>query len=463
MARALERSALGRSECILVALSGGPDSVALLHVLRELRPRFGYELVAAHLNHRLRGAESDRDEAFARALCSALGIELIVGHPSGLDSGTHNLEERGRKARYEFLAEAAKRLGASRIATAHHADDQAETVMLRLLRGSGATGLAAIAESGSSTSAGTLIIRPMLHVWREEIVAWLDARGASFVTDSSNANRGFLRNRLRHELLPMLERGFAPGLRRRLAALAGELRELDDFVSVAARAELDRRVHGGALDLDGFSGLHPALASVLVRAFVAERIGGLRGFSRRHLDALRRLCGAGSSSATLDLPGDWWAERRDMHLSLERGARDRRYRQRATDPFAVALAREGATAVPQAQFVFDSVLIPADATGLPANLFEACFDADQTKPNLIVRNFMRGDRISPLGMTGRRKLHDIFIDHKLARARRGTFPVVALGEEIAWLPGMVRGRIALITPDTSRILRLRARQTTKRA
>jgi tRNA(Ile)-lysidine synthase len=457
VARALERLAICRSESIVIALSGGPDSVALLHALRELQPRFGYRLAAAHLNHGMRGAESDRDEAFVRDLCATLGAELIVEHARDLNSSSGgNLEERAREARYEFLARAAKRIGASRIATAHHADDQAETVMLRLLRGTGVSGLAAIPESSISTRDGTAIIRPMLSVWREEILAWLEARGAHFVIDSSNASYGFLRNRLRRELLPAVERGFAPGLRRRLAALAGEVRELDDFVAQAARAELDRCVRNGVLELECFTRLHPALASAVIRAFVTSRTGNLRGFSRRHLDALRQLCLARSPSATLDLPRGWCAERRGARLGLEHPAGGRRRRESAAEEFAVVLAREGVTVVPQAQFVFDSTMIPADSAALPADLFEACFDADQTKPGLVVRNFIRGDRIAPLGMKGRRKLHDIFIDHKLPHARRSTFPVVTLNGEIAWLPGMARARIALIKPETGRVLRLRA-------
>lgn len=166
-AQALERAGFRRStasaqsesagETILLALSGGPDSVALLHALRDLAPRFGYRVAAAHLNHRLRGAESDRDESFVRELCSTLGVELVVeqannldldaAHDLALDPAAPNLEERSRELRYAFLAAVATRLGAAHIATAHHADDQAETVMLRLLRGAGAAGLGAMAET----------------------------------------------------------------------------------------------------------------------------------------------------------------------------------------------------------------------------------------------------------------------------------------------------------------------------
>jgi tRNA(Ile)-lysidine synthase len=474
IARALERAGLRRSkasasestgELILLALSGGPDSVALLHALRELAPRFGYRLAAAHLNHRLRAAESDRDESFVRELCAALGVELIVEQTNDPYPAARNLEERARQVRYAFLADAATQLGGSFIATAHHADDQAETVMLRLLRGAGAAGLGAMAETTTLAPAGVTILRPMLSARRSEILRYLDSIGASFVSDSSNAYQGFLRNRVRSELLPALERDYAPGLRRRLAALAREMLELHDYVARAAQTELGLRmresVPGGPLDffdLNGFAGLHPALAAALLREFVAAQIGSLRHLTRRHIDDLRQLCLGESPSAALNLPGGWRAERRYAGLALERHpeARESRRFASAADGFAVILARKGVTKVPQARFVFHSSVMPADAAPMPLGLFEACFDAEHATAGLVVRNFAPGDRVSPLGMEGSRKVQDIFVDRKLVRPRRRTFPVVTLEGQIAWIPGMVRGRVALVTEETANVICLRA-------
>jgi tRNA(Ile)-lysidine synthase len=499
IALALERAGFGRNrsskssesseslaDSILLALSGGPDSVALLHALRELAPRFGYRLAAAHLNHRLRGAESDRDEMFVRDLCATLGVELVVEQADdrpasgpALSPAAPNLEERAREVRYGFLAAAAARLGASHIATAHHADDQAETVMLRLLRGAGVAGLGAMAEAVARGPGGVAIVRPMLHVRRDEVLHYLDSIGARFVIDGSNGDRGFLRNRVRAELLPALERDFAPGLRRRLSALAREMRDLDDYVSRAARVELGLRLVEHApgagpdcfdLNLDGFARLHPALAAALLREFLARRIGSLRRFTRRHIDSLRRLCAGESPSATLDLPGGWRAERRYTALALERRSADatggRRFASRDgldTVDFELPLAPEGITKVPQAGFVFHSTVMPADAAPMPVGLYEACFDADHAGSGLVVRNFARGDRVFPLGMEGSRKVHDIFVDRKLARSLRRTFPVVTLEGQVAWIPGMVRARVALIGSETVRVFRLRACDVDARA
>ena len=244
---ALLRVGVRPGSSLLIGLSGGADSVALTAVLVELRERLRLRITAAHLNHRIRAAESDRDEAFVRAMCARLGIELIVERADGLAT-VANLEERARDARREFLLRVADQVQADFVALGHHRDDQAETVLMRLMRGAGAAGMAAMAERGPGR-----LIRPMLSVSRAEIREYLDTRAIPFVEDSSNASHDILRNRIRAELLPMLEREYAPGFGARLAKLAGEMRSLDELVSAIAARELDAmRIGGDALDVSGF-------------------------------------------------------------------------------------------------------------------------------------------------------------------------------------------------------------------
>jgi len=188
IASALATNGVASGDRILVALSGGADSVALLHALARLD---GYRLTAAHFNHGLRGPESDRDEQFVRELCQRLKLDLIVERTDRLH-GSANLEERARDLRHEFLNRAADHSDARSIAIAHHADDQAETVMMRLLRGAGAAGLAAMSPAGPGR-----IVRPMLALHRGQILVYLAAIGAPYVADSSNLSPAFLRNRIR--------------------------------------------------------------------------------------------------------------------------------------------------------------------------------------------------------------------------------------------------------------------------
>jgi tRNA(Ile)-lysidine synthase len=447
---ALARVPIRKDELILLALSGGADSVALTHALRTVAHSLGFRLAAAHLNHRLRGTESDRDERFVREVCLRLGLELVVERADGLGPDTPNLEERARELRHSFLNRTADRLGASHIALAHHADDQAETVLMRLLRGAGIAGLGAMAEAGPGR-----LIRPLLAVSRAALLAYLDAIGAPFVTDSTNLSTTPQRNRVRNELLPMLEREYAPGLRDRLAVLSSELRSAHDFLTSIARDELKARLEvGGALDVGGFDKLHPALAAMLIREFVRDHIGNLRRIERAHVEAMRRLCIEGPPNGASKLPGGWQMRREYQRVFVEHA------RRRAASAFAVELARDGETLVADACFAFRASTFEArPGISMPACLSEALFDADRIDRRLVVRNFVRGDRIRPLGMEGERKLTDVFIDKKLPRERRANWPLVVSGDEIIWIPALVRSGEALVTPATRTILRVKAKQT----
>ncbi len=431
---------------ILVALSGGADSVALLHALATLRRKFHFALAAAHLNHRLRAAESDRDEAFVRELCARIGVELIVERARGLKPTDGNLEARARTARQRFLARAAARVGADYIALAHQADDQAETVMLRLLRGAGVTGLGAMAE----VSAGS-VIRPLLEVRRYAILAYLDAIGARFVEDSTNASLKFDRNRVRHRLMPLLEREFAPGLSGRLVELAAEMRRVDDLLRVLAEdVFVECRGSDGSLSLDRFNCLHPAVAAATLRRYLAATVGDLMGLRRSHIDSLLRLCLKGPANGQIVLRDSWLARRRYGKLFVVRGEKT----GEGAVAFEVPLAVEGVTVVPEAQVVFESKLMPRAQAPMPQDAFEAVFDAQGIRAGLSVRNFNRGDRIAPLGVPGSRKLKDVFIDNKIPPRQRGRFPVVSLEGRVAWLPGLVRSNVALVTEHTAEVVRL---------
>ncbi|HVN27648.1 MAG TPA: tRNA lysidine(34) synthetase TilS [Candidatus Binataceae bacterium] len=441
-AAALKRIGVTRDVTILVALSGGADSVAMFHALRALRERFGYRIVAAHLNHAIRGDESDRDAAFVRELCARCGIDLIVERAQGLSAEMPNLEERAREARHAFLNAAADRVGAHFISLAHQADDQAETVLMRMLRGAGVAGLAAMGERGPGR-----IIRPMLSVTRAEVLTYLECIGEGFVNDSSNQSSAILRNRVRGDLMPMLEAQYAPGLRGRLVRLAAEMRAVDDFLLEAAHRELEASASEDGLDLSRFPQLHPALQAEVIRQFIRRASGSLRRIERGHIEAVRRLCLDGPPNGEVDLPG--LRLRRAYHL-LTVGDDEAR-----PAAFVIRLS-EGRTEVPTIKVAFEMMTLPRAEAPAPANRFEALFDASQATGKLTVRNFRSGDRIAPLGMTGHRKVQDIFVDRKVAVAKRGSYPIVELDHEIAWLPGLLRGRVGLVTEASQNVMLIRA-------
>ncbi len=448
---ALGRASVQRGSSLLIGLSGGADSVALTYALIELRQRLELKISAAHLNHRIRGDESDRDEEFVRAMCARLGIELIVERAEVLGAliAAANLEERAREVRLAFLGRAADRVGADFVALGHHRDDQAETVLMRLMRGAGAAGMAAMAERGPGR-----LIRPMLSISRAEIREYLDARAIPFVEDSSNSSRDILRNRIRADLLPLLERDYAPGLGGRLAEVAGEMRALDELVVAIAVRELDAMRSGrGALDVSGFGAVNRAVQGAVIRLFIAERMGTLRRIARAHIEAIRELIVAGGPSDSIDLPGGWHAARQYNLFRLTN------MRERIADSakFSVVIVPDEITIVKEAGFKFAASTISAADASMPESLSIAMFDAAKIADGqLLARSFMRGDRMHPMGMRGTRKVHDVFVDRKIARARRNRFPVVTVGGEIAWIPGLARADCALVSNATETILRVEA-------
>ena len=452
--RSLARAGVRPDAAILVALSGGPDSVALLHSFTALRESLGLRIAAAHLNHTLRGSESDRDEGFCRDLCKQLNVELTVERARGLRPAMPNLEEKARDLRRQFLDRVAAETGADYIALAHHADDQAETVLMRLLRGAGVAGLAAMAEAGPGR-----IIRPLLSLTRRDILDYLDAIGATYVTDSSNASTVILRNRIRHDLLPSLERDYAPGVSQRLAALAEEMQAVDSFLTQAAARELASIAHpDGQLDISRFAHLDPALRVPLLRLHLAAQLGSLRRLMREHLSALVALCLAGPVNGEVSLPGRWRALREYDRLRFVSTAR-------AIHPgFSVPIAFEGTTAIPSAGISFEARVRAAADVAMPATHEEALFDVRAIAScGLTARNFEAGDRIRPLGLGGSRKVKDVFIDRKLPLRKRVAFPVITMGSEIVWLPGLLRGDGALITRASETVLHVRAVPSTMRS
>ncbi|MDX1945305.1 MAG: tRNA lysidine(34) synthetase TilS [Pirellulaceae bacterium] len=243
-----------RDVTVLVAVSGGADSVALLRGLARLREPGEGRLIVAHCNHGLRGADSDGDQALVEELAASLGIECVVGERRLEVTGGHageGLESLARQARYDFLAQAADRAGARYVATAHTADDQAETILLQVLRGTGLAGLAGIPRVRRLTG-GASLVRPLLEVTRAEVLAWLAELGQYHREDASNARVDFTRNRIRHELLPQLERDYNPQIRTALRRLASIAEEAESYLNAQADELLGRvaRPIAGGVELD---------------------------------------------------------------------------------------------------------------------------------------------------------------------------------------------------------------------
>lgn len=279
---------------VLVACSGGADSVALLHLLRGMD---GVDVVCAHFNHCLRGAESDRDEAFVRGLCAEWDVAFYAGRgdvAGFAGKARRGTEEAARALRYRFLRETAKKTGCARVATAHTADDNAETVLLNLVRGAGTRGLAGIPPVRGSEAAGVKIIRPLLDATRTEIEEYLLENGLSHVEDSSNEGDAYARNRLRHHVTPLL-RDLNGAAVEHICAAAALLREDEEYLDGLAVEWIGEHYRDGALPLRPLLELPKPVAMRVLRRLTQSP-------GRAHLERIWNLCANGREHAALDLP-----------------------------------------------------------------------------------------------------------------------------------------------------------------
>jgi tRNA(Ile)-lysidine synthase len=434
---------LAPGERILAAVSGGPDSNALLGALVALAEERGVSVCAAHLNHGLRGDEALRDQQCAEAVARRLGVDCVVARSTALPAGA-NLEARAREQRYAFLTRIAEEQGCSKIATGHTMDDQAETVLMRLLRGTGPDGLAGIRPVRDGH-----IIRPLIECSRAEVLAFLRAADLPFCEDSSNRDRRFLRNRIRHEVLPLLQ-SIQPAVKHRLAIAAQFIG--DELVLLR---DQDAERLAAVAGPDGVLPVSAAADSRLVRAWLRAQRGDLGGLTLAHFRAVGRLAHGRRPNGQVVLP-------HGQRVVREYGRLLFRARQPAPAPTPQRLLVGGSTLCLESGWRIGAELRPFDAQSWrrPADLFELFADAALVSGPLVVRTVRAGDRIQPLGLHGHRKLQDVLVDRKVPIQTRRTCPVVELDGKVFWVPGIVRSSQALVTPKTRTALRLSAEKPT---
>jgi tRNA(Ile)-lysidine synthase len=445
---------------VLAAVSGGPDSVALFRLLRLLS-RDGRFTVAgmAHLNHGLRGDESEADEVFCRELAAEHGIAIEVGRRdvAQLARDEHvSIEVAARRARYEFFSDAAQRLKIDRIATGHTRDDQAETFLLRVLRGAGATGLAGIRPRRGP------IVRPLLDIRRDELVAFLASLGQAFRTDSSNRDLRIPRNWVRHRLVPLLAEHLNADIVEVLAREATVLRDeaalLDRLANeAAARLETALPGRGVRLDAGALTELHVALARRVVRQALA-RTEDARFHGFDHVEQVLALAAPVGERSAADLPGVR-VERNGASVVLYKGGSRSRP---AAAGFRYELPVPGRLALPECACRIEARTRKRSASQSTANKAlgaghdVAVIDAAAAAQGLAVRSRRPGDSIWPLGLMGRKKLQDVLVDRKVPRDERDRVPIVVDGQDrILWIAGHTVSHDARVTVRTQSVVVLK--------
>ena len=428
---------------IVAACSGGPDSLALVDLLEDLKLELDITVHVAHFDHGLRGAASLDDANFVRDFCRARELPFHLGGAdvaalAAKDGGS--VEETGRNLRYEYLQQVAGAVGGALIATGHHRDDQAETVLLNFLRGSGVQGL-----RGMRPRRGALI-RPLLCLSRGEVELWCRQRNLTPRTDASNFDVRYRRNRIRHELLPLLAAGYNPAIADTLARMAEVFAAEHEFVHTYVQtifSELVREDAAGlSLDLSKFERLPAAVQRELIRCMNEQLRGPANGFGFAHVELVRELFLQSPGTRVLDLPGRVRASRSYRELRLERWSDP----QPSVLPATVVCLEFGVTELPALQLKVDCRLVEGQApdfAGIADN--QALFDPAALRFPLWLRFRRPGDRFQPLGSSGSRKLKELLIDLKIPAAKRDRVPLIGDAEGILWVVGYrrsERGKVA---------------------
>ena len=422
-------------EHLLVAVSGGPDSTALLAGLAALAPARALRVTAAHVDHGLRGREGAVECARVADLARQLGVGF-VSRAVVVAAGA-GVEARARRARYAALGDMATEVGATRIVTGHTQDDQAETVMLRLLRGAGRRGLGGIRPVRGA------LFRPLLGVTRADVRRFLAERGLPFAVDRTNADLALARNRVRRLVLPFLAAEFNPRLTASLAALAARLRDEEDFLAAAAAARGASVADGDRLRAT-VAAEPPALARRIVRTWL-ERPGA-RSPTASHVERVLGLATRGGRG-TVAIAGPARVVREGEYLVRRPG--------RAAEPhaFAAPIAPGDTIVDPAGRWRLSLSAARARRPGeeRAADARHALFDADALPGSLVVRSPAPGDRLRITGV-GTRKLHDVLIDAKVPREARAATAVLAAGGEVLWAAGLARGACAALGARTTRVV-----------
>jgi len=482
-----EHNLVSAQSCLLVAVSGGPDSTCLLHILVRLKEELGIRLHVAHLDHQLRGAESEADATYVADLAHRLGVPATIERRDveAYQAQQHiSLEEAAREVRYTFLAQVANSIETDRVAVGHTVDDHIETILMHLIRGTGTRGLRglqphAVLKLPSNRNSLT-VVRPLLQVSRQETADYCQSHKLMPRIDVSNLSLSPLRNRIRLQLLPLLQ-GYNPRVVEALLRTAGiaadELTFLDEEIACLWDEVVQKQENTIILDKKGFLRLHPSLKRHLLRICVEELLGNLKDIETRHIEEIMAALNK-PAGKQISLP---WG----LIFSIEYDKYLLGPDPTALSPFPTLetefpLRMPGETVIPgwriEATIIDPSVvkgkpegaLAPSETMtplplvkgkgikgiGLINNLFTAYLDLNKTGNKLTVRSRRPGDGFQPLGLGQPKKLNEFMIDAKIPRAWRQRIPLVCSLGHIVWLVGWRIDERVKVTEETKRVLRL---------
>lgn len=452
-------------DSVVIGVSGGPDSVALLHVLFLIAPRLSLKLGVAHLNHCLRHDDSDKDAQFVETLSKGYNLTCYTHKVDVRKYGIENklsLEEAGRRVRYTFLNRVANTYQYNKIAVGHHSDDNAELILMNLFRGSGTQGL-----SGIPPVRDQKIIRPLIGLSRSEIIDFLSQIKLEYVSDASNTNTHHLRNRVRHDLIPLLKTAYNPKISDILNRLSSILRSEEEWIGDIVhhfyeKTVLDVKEKRIQLSVSMLNRYHSALQRRIIRMTIEKIKGDLRRIQFVNVDSVIGLLRKRSAYGKVDLPGGIRIQRDGnvLYVSKEtrmlRDVSEKHSRSNTLFSFEYQIKKFESVFIRElgAHIVFTEMPMEKVPDYRLTGQHTSFFDKDTLSFPMVIRNFRPGDAFKPLGAGGTQKLKKFFIDKKIPRDERIRCPILLSRGKIIWVVGHRIDESVKLMPSTRNVLKV---------
>ncbi len=453
-------------ETVIAGISGGPDSVCLVHILNNISSIYNFKIIAVHINHMLRGEEADKDENYAREFCERLSIEFYsdkidIRNLSKKESVS--IEEAGRIARYRQFQFYAENKGAQKIAVAHNKNDHAETVIMNIIRGTGTDGLKGIQYKRDN------IIRPLLDVSRHEIEDYCLINELNPRIDSSNLDNIYTRNKIRLELIPFINKCFNTDIIEsigRTAEIVGcDISFIEEYaVQAMKKSIIEKKSDKISLNVKILKDFHDSIKNRILRNTIKDIKGNLNGIEKKHIDILSDLAFNGRTGAMVCLPGKLIGEKSYNTLCVSYGRinSSKSIKDQKNDKFEIEMKTHGSNFFKfngRCYRLESAVIGPIDAENIN---IERCkkegkvqyFDYESLKMGIYLRNRTKGDLFKPLNGKGTKKLKEYFIDEKIPREERDKILLVATGNEIVWVVGNKTSDKFKVNENTKYILKL---------
>lgn len=446
-----ENKMFNRGDKVIVAVSGGPDSICLLHILYVLQKKLGITLYAAHLNHCLRGEEADADEEYVKKFCENLNIQFRskrVNVEKIAKERNLSCESAGREIRYEFFEEFRKEIEAEKVALAHNANDQAETILMRIMRGTGLDGLVGIRAVRDS-----IFIRPIINNTRDEIEKYCEDNQLNPRIDKTNLETIYARNKVRLELIPYIQQNFNKDIIKVLNRFSDTIKMENDYLSVLSQEKFkkycDINKEKVIISKEAFLE-HESVITRIIRLSLQSIVGNLNNFEKVHISDIIHIQKQ-STGKELKLP-------KDVYILNDYG--DIIIRKNINKHIKVTneeyVLYNGYNEIPNIKSKIHMTLSHGKKNvRYFGDEFIQYFDYDKIKGKITLRYRSEGDRFTPLGMNGSKKLKNLFIDLKISKEKRDTIPLICFGGEIGWIVGYRVSELFKVDKNTKSILAIK--------